>query len=101
MANQYRVLRVLDRQFIFEYFLFFRFCPVANPTWAELHYFSSFLDQQLVSTEKSIFCNAALMDADLPGFKSFMVRFLVRMAKDFSTRSVEITDESHGEGYCK
>lgn len=41
------------------------------------------------------------MGQDLPGFKPFMVRFLVRMASDFSTRSVEITDESHGEGYCR
>ena len=79
----------------------FRYCPVTHPTWAELLYYASFLNQQLISTEESIFCNAAVMGPDLPGFKPFMVRFLIRMARDFSTRSVEITDESHGEGYCK
>lgn len=79
--------------------LSFSYCPVDNPCWAELLHFTSFLNQQLISTERSIFCNAAVMGQDLPGFKSFTVRFLIRMAKDFSTRSVEITDES--QGFCK
>ena len=38
---------------------------------------------------------------DLPGFKGFMTKFLIQMSRDFATRSIEISDESQGEGYTK
>ena len=41
------------------------------------------------------------MQEDLLGIKAFVVRFLIQMAKDFATRSVEISDQSQGEGFSK
>ena len=38
---------------------------------------------------------------DLPGFKGFMTKFLIQMSRDFATRSMEISDQSQGEGFCK
>ena len=38
---------------------------------------------------------------DFPGLKAFMTRFLIQMSKDFATRSIEISDESQGQGYSK
>lgn len=69
------------------------FCPVKDPSWSELLHFASFLNVQLESTERSVFCDSNLMGDDLPGFKSFVVDFLVQMARDFSTRSVHIRKE--------
>ncbi len=77
------------------------YCPMQNPSWAEVNHFTSFLNFQLETTEKSIFCNAEVMSEDLPGMKTFMVRFLVQMSRDFASRSVEVSDESHGDGFSK
>ena len=38
---------------------------------------------------------------DFPGLKAFLTRFLIQMSKDFATRSIEISDESQGQGYSK
>ena len=76
-------------------------CSVKNPTWMELTHFASFLNVQLSSSENSIFCNADLMGEDFPGMKTFVVRFLIQMAKDFATRSVKISDQSHGESFSR
>ena len=77
------------------------FCPVETPTWQELTSFTSFLNEQLIAMENSVFCNAALMGADFKGFTTLTLRFLIHMAQDFATKSVVISDESHSEGYCK
>jgi len=61
------------------------FC-VEDPTWMELTHFTSFLNAQLRSSETSIFCNADLMREDFPGMKSFVIRFLIQMSKDFASR---------------
>jgi hypothetical protein len=76
-------------------------CPVKTPTWMELTHFASFLNVQLKSSENSIFCNTDLMKEDFPGMKIFVVNFLIQMSKDFATRSVEISDQSQGEGFSK
>ncbi len=78
-----------------------KYCPIEDPTWRELSYFTSFLNVQLMTSERSIFCNANIVGEDLPGFKTFVVRFLVIMSQDFASRSVEISDQSQGEGFCK
>jgi len=78
-----------------------RSCPVNTPTWMELTHFASFLNAQLRSSENSIFCNTELMKEDFPGMKIFVVAFLIQMSKDFATRSVEISDQSQGEGFSK
>ena len=76
-------------------------CCLQKPTWMELTHFASFLNAQLLSSETSIYCNAALMKEDLPGMKLFVIRFLIQMSKDFATRSVEVSDQSQGQGFSK
>jgi len=89
---------VLDIRDFFATILFF--CPVQAPSWAELSHFVSFLNVQLKSTEQSVFCSR-LVRKELPGMKTMVVRFLIRMAQDFSSRSVEVSDESHGAGFSR
>ncbi|XP_078327262.1 E3 ubiquitin-protein ligase rnf213-alpha-like isoform X2 [Crassostrea virginica] len=67
-----------------------RHCCVEDPSWAELKNFVYFLNTQLEDFEKSSFCSAALA-SDLPGFSKFVLRFLIQMSKDFSTRSLMMT----------
>ena len=76
-------------------------CPVKNPTWMELTHFASFLNSQLLSSENSTFCNPDLIKEDFPGMKTFVLKFLLQMSKDFATRSVEISDQSQGQGFSK
>ena len=67
-----------------------KYCSVSDPTWSELRHFASFLNNQLRDCEKSVFCNTALVgiDSGLSGFKSFVVRFMIRMSQDFATPSL-------------
>ena len=76
------------------------FC-IKNPSWMELTNFASFLNIQLRSSENSIFCSPDAMGEDCPGIKSFVVRFLIQMSKDFASRSIEITDQSQGAGLSR
>ena len=48
--------------------------------------------------QESAFANCP---EDLPGFMGFMTKFLIQMSRDFATRSMEISDQSQGESYCK
>ena len=50
-----------------------------DPSWAEVRNFIQFLDAQLCDCEGSPFCNAD----DLKGFKEFVVKFAILMAKVF------------------
>ena len=79
------------------------FCPVEAPTWAELSHFASFLNVQLETTERSVFCNSAVVgeDSGLRGFKGVMVDFNLNMSQDFSSRSIEISDQSHGDNLAR
>ncbi|KAM9432008.1 E3 ubiquitin-protein ligase rnf213-alpha-like [Clarias gariepinus] len=70
-----------------------QFCDVKNPSWGELRNFTHFLNSQLKKCEQSFFCSAALKD-DLTGFKSFVVKFMMTMSKDFSIRSLKTSDDS-------
>jgi len=77
-----------------------KFC-IKDPSWMELTHFASFLNTQLRSSENSIYCNPEAMGEDCPGIKSFVVRFLIQMSKDFASRSVEISDQSRGDGFSR
>ncbi|KAL3881537.1 hypothetical protein ACJMK2_027969, partial [Sinanodonta woodiana] len=68
-------------------------CGVPDPSWAELHHFVCFFDTQLRDFERSIFCGDAVAE-DLPGFPDFVLRFLIQMSRDFSTRSLIMSEES-------
>ncbi|KAL3881536.1 hypothetical protein ACJMK2_027968, partial [Sinanodonta woodiana] len=70
-----------------------RHCGVPDPSWAELHHFVRFLDTQLGNFENSSFCSSALVK-DLPGFQYFVLKFLIQMSRDFSTRSLSMAEES-------
>ncbi|XP_052086034.1 E3 ubiquitin-protein ligase RNF213-like [Mytilus californianus] len=72
---------------------FERHCGIRDPSWSELHHFVSFLDAQLQDFEVSSFCSSVALQ-DLPGFPKFVLRFLIQMSRDFSTRSLVVSEES-------
>ncbi|ELU02735.1 hypothetical protein CAPTEDRAFT_201549 [Capitella teleta] len=70
-----------------------QFCGIRAPSWAELRFFTSFLHEQLVDFEASVFCSKLVAD-DLPGFQEFVLKSLIQMSKDFATRSLAISEEN-------
>lgn len=72
------------------------YCGITDPSWAELRNFAWFLNLQLQDCENSDFCTAALTGDILTGFKTFVVDFMILMAKDFATPSLNISDQSPG-----
>ncbi|XP_033121706.1 E3 ubiquitin-protein ligase rnf213-alpha-like [Anneissia japonica] len=72
-----------------------RHCGLPNPSWAELSHFACFLNKQLEDCEGSVFCDPGLLaDTGMNGFKTFVVKFMLQMAKDFATPSLQMSDES-------
>lgn len=71
-------------------------CGVTDPSWAELRNFSRFLNYQLQDCESSLFCDSEFTGDTLAGFKTFVVDFMILMAKDFATPSLSISDQSPG-----
>ncbi|XP_059932798.1 E3 ubiquitin-protein ligase rnf213-alpha-like isoform X3 [Gadus macrocephalus] len=72
------------------------YCGIMDPSWAEIRNFAWFLNLQLKDCETSVFCNVDLVGDTLRGFKSFVVDFMILMAKDFATPSLNISDKSPG-----
>ena len=54
-------------------------CGMKDPSWSELRCFVQFLDLQLLSCE--VFCNEALVGEIMEEFKTFLVKFMIRMSK--------------------
>ncbi|XP_053385748.1 E3 ubiquitin-protein ligase RNF213-like [Mercenaria mercenaria] len=81
-----------------------RHCGVSNPSWSEIHHFVKFLYRQLLDFEKNknVFFSEAAQDI-LPGFSMFVQRCLLPMSRDFSSRSLNISEESseHRNGDVK
>ena len=71
----------------------FRYCGLRDPSWAELRHFVWFLNIQLSDCDQSAFCDP-IFAQDLPGFKQFVVKFMVQMSRDFATRSLQLSEES-------
>lgn len=65
-----------------------------NPSWSEIIHFASFLNTQLTDCEKSNFCDERLTGDLLPGFKKFVVKFMIQMSHDFALPSLDISDKS-------
>ena len=65
-----------------------------SPSWSEIINFSRFLNTQLIDSEKSAFCDPALAGDTLPGFKTFVVKFMIQMSHDFALPSLNISDRS-------
>ncbi|KAE8588683.1 hypothetical protein XENTR_v10022690 [Xenopus tropicalis] len=81
--------------------LFLLHCGVMDPSWAELRNFAWFLNVQLKDSENSVFCKPEFVEDAMQGFKNFVVDFMILMAKDFATPSLQITDESPGRQTCE
>ena len=65
-----------------------------NPSWSEIINFARFLNAQLIDSEKSIFCDTDLVGDLLPGFKTFVVKFMIQMSHDFALPALDISDRS-------
>ncbi|XP_053368256.1 E3 ubiquitin-protein ligase rnf213-alpha-like [Clarias gariepinus] len=76
--------------------MLFFYCGIADPSWAELRNFTWFLNLQLQDCETSVFCNMEIVGDTLRGFRKFVVDFMILMAKDFATPSLNISDQSLG-----
>lgn len=63
----------------------FRYCGIKGPSWSEINHFVNFLSDQLELCEKSPFTLVEFVGNVLPGFKSFVVKFMVRMSKVFES----------------
>ena len=57
------------------------YCGVKDPSWAELRHFVWFLDRQLESCEGSVFTNEEIVGDVMTGFKTFVVKFMIRMSR--------------------
>ncbi|PKU34399.1 hypothetical protein llap_15296 [Limosa lapponica baueri] len=71
-------------------------CGITDPSWSELRNFTWFLNVQLRDCEDSVFCNPDFVQDTLRGFKDFVVGFMILMARDFATPSLNISDQSSG-----
>ncbi|XP_020912940.1 E3 ubiquitin-protein ligase rnf213-alpha isoform X2 [Exaiptasia diaphana] len=74
--------------------LVIRYCGISDPSWSELKHFIDFLNSQLHDCEQSYFTNPANFDdqwmhGTLQGLKSFVVRFMITMSRDFATSSMD------------
>ncbi|KAA0724978.1 E3 ubiquitin-protein ligase rnf213-beta [Triplophysa tibetana] len=69
-------------------------CGLTDPSWAELKHFTWFLNLQLKDCENSLFCDPDFLADNLSGFKDFIVKFMIHMARDFSSPSIDISDQS-------
>nr|XP_055971345.1 E3 ubiquitin-protein ligase RNF213 [Sorex fumeus] len=72
-------------------------CGLADPSWAELRNFVQFLNVQLRDCEHSLFCNLSITGDTLRGFKDFVVTFMILMARDFATPTLQSSDQSPGQ----
>ena len=52
-----------------------------DPSWSEIRHFIKFLDLQLQSCERSYFTNEDFVGDVLSGFKTFVVKFMIRMSR--------------------
>ncbi|XP_077022284.1 E3 ubiquitin-protein ligase RNF213 isoform X2 [Tamandua tetradactyla] len=73
------------------------YCGVINPSWSELQNFARFLNCQLKDCEASLFCNPNFVGDTLRGFKNFVITFMIFMARDFATPTLDISDQSPGK----
>ncbi|XP_074663829.1 E3 ubiquitin-protein ligase rnf213-alpha-like isoform X2 [Strix aluco] len=69
------------------------FCGRSRPSWTELSNFTHFLNFQLQKCEKSVFCSL-VVGQEFSGFKTFVVKFMIAMSKDFAMPSLNMSDES-------
>ena len=66
----------------------YSYCGLKDPSWSEINHFIKFLDVQLQSCELSVFCDSKLTGDIFSGLKGFVVKFMIRMSRDFATSSL-------------
>ena len=66
-----------------------KYCGIVRPSWAEVRNFASFLDKQLSDCDKSDYCQSDIVKQEWIGFKSFVVKFMLIMSRDFATPSLK------------
>ncbi|XP_072046321.1 E3 ubiquitin-protein ligase rnf213-alpha-like [Amphiura filiformis] len=71
-------------------------CGIEDPSWSELRHFAHFLSIQLEDCQSSVFCNPDYHDLESGfwGFKTFVVKFMIKMAMDFATPSLNMSEEN-------
>ncbi len=62
-------------------------CGIRDPSWAEFHHFTKFLDIQLNSCENSVFCDETFVSDVMSGLKGFVVKFMIRMSQVYSSKT--------------
>ena len=72
-------------------------CGIVHPSWAEVRNFVSFLDKQLLDCDNSDYCQSGLMGQDWKGFRSFVVKFMILMSRDFATPSLKERKEESSD----
>ena len=63
-------------------------CGVDNPSWSELNHFITFFSNQMFACDQSDFYRALSDDRGWEGFKSFIIKYMVNMSRDFATPSI-------------
>lgn len=70
------------------------YCVATDPfSWADIKHYVRFLSYQLQSMEISDFCIPESLES-LPGFKEFVLKFMIRMSRDFSAPSLNISQDT-------
>ena len=72
---------------------YYRNYGVQNPSWSEIHHFTKFLDLQLESCEKSVFCDETFIGDVMSGLKGFVVKFMMRMSRVYLLLFHDIIDD--------
>ncbi|XP_067936887.1 E3 ubiquitin-protein ligase rnf213-alpha-like [Watersipora subatra] len=75
--------------------LVIRHCGTFDPSWSELTHYVNFLHAQLSKVNETPYCGLHARE-DLVGFRRIVVRFMLRMAKDFATPSLNIAEQTPG-----
>ena len=73
---------------LFTLYRYFDDCGVTDPSWMELRHFLWFLNAQLEDCESSVFCQLSNVADALPGFKKFVVQFMLKMSKVLATHNL-------------
>ena len=76
-------------------------CRINQPSWAEVRNFTSFLDKQLSDCDNSDYCQSGIMEQEWKGFKSFVVKFMLHMSRDFATPALGFQSDENPNDLTK
>ena len=76
-------------------------CRIGQPSWAEVRNFTSFLDKQLSNCDNSDYCQSGIMGKKWKGFKSFVVKFMLHMSRDFATPALGFQSDENPNDLTK